>query len=71
MGQMGEHLLFELGPIASGNDGHFDDAEKVMQARRHFSVKRRFTFGQCTVQIEDNQLFHSATGSNRTGYKGT
>jgi hypothetical protein len=54
MGKMGEYLLFELGPIASGNDGYFDDTEKVVQARRHFSVKRRFTFGKRAVEIEDN-----------------
>ena len=52
MGKMGEYLFFELGPIASGNDGHFDDTEKVVQAHRHFSVKGRFTLGECAVQIE-------------------
>src|ERR1035438_5211598 len=46
MGKMGEYLLFELGPIASGNDGYFDDTEKVVQARRHFSVTRRSSWGR-------------------------
>jgi hypothetical protein len=49
MGKMGEYLLLELGPIASGNDGHFDDTEKVVQARRHLSAKSRLTLGECTV----------------------
>src|ERR1035441_661394 len=58
MGKIGEQLLIKLRPIASGDYGHFDDTEKGMQQCRHFSVKRRFTFGKCTVQIENNQLFH-------------
>ena len=36
MGQMGEHLIFKLRPIASGDHGHFEDAEKVVQQSRHF-----------------------------------
>jgi len=47
-------LRFKLGPIASGNHCHFDDAEKVVQQSRHFSVKGRFTFGKRTIQIEYN-----------------
>jgi hypothetical protein len=31
MGNIGKQLLFKLRPIASGNHGHFDDREKVMQ----------------------------------------
>ena len=58
MGKIGEQLLFKLRPIASGNHGHFDDAEKVMQQRRHFCIERRFTFGQRAVQIINNELFH-------------
>ena len=57
MGKMGEHLLFKLRPIASGNDGHFDDAEKVVQQRRHFGIERRFTFGKCAVQIVTQSAF--------------
>ena len=63
---MGEHLLFELGPIATGNDGHFDDAEKVVQQRRHFGIERRFTFGECAIQIVNNQLFHSGISISST-----
>ena len=63
MGKIGEQLLFKLWPAAAGDDGHFDDTKKVVQQCRHFSVKRRFTFGKCAVQIENNQLFHySVTG---------
>ncbi len=58
MGKIGEHLFLELRPIASGNHGHFDHAEKVMQQRRHFGIERRFTFGECAIQIINNQLFH-------------
>ena len=58
MGKVGEQLFFKLRPIASGNDRHFDDTEKVMQQCRHIGVKRRFTFGKRTVQIKNNQLFH-------------
>ena len=31
MGKIGEQLLFKLRPIASGDHGHFDDTEKIMQ----------------------------------------
>ena len=63
MRKMREDLLFELGPIASGYDGHFDDTQKAVQARRHYTVEGRLTFDECAVQIEDNQLFHcSAPG---------
>jgi len=51
MGKVGEQLFFKLRPIASGNDRHFDDTEKVMQQCSHFGIKRRFTFGKCTIQI--------------------
>ena len=40
MGKIGEHLFFKLRPIASGNHGHLDDAEKVMQQCRHLGIKR-------------------------------
>src|ERR1035438_5813890 len=66
MGKMGKHLLFELRPIASGNDGHFNDAEKVVQQRRHFSIKRRFAFGECAVQVINDQLFHSGISISST-----
>ena len=58
MGKIGEHLFFKLRPIAAGNHGHFDNAEKVMQQCRHFGIERRFAFGKCTIQIVDNELFH-------------
>src|ERR1700680_1634569 len=58
MGKVRDQLSFELRPIAAGNDGYFDDAEKVAQKRRHFRIKRRFAFSNCTVQVENNQLFH-------------
>ena len=61
MRKMGEHLFFKLRPISSGNHSYFDNAEKVMQQSRHFGVKRRFTFGKCAVQIENNQLFQCAS----------
>ena len=51
MGKIGEHLFLKLWPIAAGNHGRFDDAEKVMQQCRHFGIQRRFTFGKRTVQI--------------------
>ena len=59
MRKMGEQLLFKLRPIASGNHGHFDDSEKVMQQRRHFGIESRFAFGERAVQIKNNQLLHS------------
>ncbi len=31
IGKMGEHLFLKLRPIPSGNHGHFDDVEKVVQ----------------------------------------
>ena len=40
MGKMGEDLLFKLRPIASGDNRHFEDAEKVVQQSRHFRVQR-------------------------------
>ena len=58
MGKIGDQLFFELRPIAAGNDGHFDDAEKVAQKRRHFGIKRRFAFSNRTIQVENNQPFH-------------
>ena len=66
MGKMREHLFFKLRPIASGNHGHFDDAEKVMQQPRHFGIERRLAFGKCAVQIEHNQLFHSGISISNT-----
>ena len=54
MGKIGEQLLLKLRPTASGNDGHFDDTKKVMQPCRHFGIQRRFTFGECTIQIVNN-----------------
>jgi hypothetical protein len=58
MGKVGEQLLFKLRPTAPGNHGCFDDAEKVMQQRRHSGVKSRLTLGERAIQIENNQLFH-------------
>ncbi len=46
MGKIGEHLFFKLWPIASGNHGHFDDAEKVMQQCRHFGIQETIYFRQ-------------------------
>ena len=46
VGKMGEHLLFELRPIASGNHGHFDDAEKVVQAAPTFRRRETICFRQ-------------------------
>src|SRR5690242_11454963 len=63
MGKIREQLFLKLWPIASGNHSHFDDTEKVMQQSPHFSVKRRFTFGKRTVQIEDNEFFHDRSTS--------
>ena len=54
MGKIGEQLFFKLWPIASGNHGHFDDIEKVMQQCRYFSIKRRLTVGKGTIQIKHN-----------------
>ena len=54
MGKIGEQLFFKLWPTASGNHGHFDNTEKVMQQSRHLAIKRRFAFGKCTVQIKNN-----------------
>jgi hypothetical protein len=59
MGKMGEYLPLKLWPIPSGNHGYLGDIEKVAQKRRHLGVQRRFTFGKRTVEIENNQLFHS------------
>src|ERR1039458_2510048 len=56
---MGEELYLKLWPIASRDDGHFDNLEKIVQQRRHFGIESRFTFRECTVKIEDNQLLHS------------
>jgi hypothetical protein len=61
VGKIGEQLLFELRPIASGNDGDSRDTEKIVQQCRHFSIERRFAFGKRTVQIKNNQLFHSVS----------
>ena len=58
---MGEHLLLKLRPIASGDHGHFDDTEKVMQQCRHFGIESRFTFGKGTVEIKNNELLHSVS----------
>src|ERR1035441_7704972 len=55
---MGEELFLKLRPIASRDDGHFDNFEKIVQQRRHFEIKSRFTFRERTVKIEDNQLLH-------------
>ena len=71
MRKMGEYLLFKLRPIASGNDGHLDHTEKVVQQSRHFSVDRRFTFGKCAVQIEYTQLFHDSVTGNAISSKFT
>jgi hypothetical protein len=56
---MGEELFLKLRPIASRDDGHFDNVEKIVQQRRHFGIEGRFTFRECPVQIENDQLFHS------------
>jgi len=48
------NLLFKLRPTASGNDGYFDDREKVMQQSGHCGIDRRFAFGKCSIQIEHN-----------------
>jgi hypothetical protein len=66
MGKMGEHLFFKLRPIASGYHGRLDNAEKVAEQSRHFGIKRRLTFGQCAVQIEHDQLFHSGISISNT-----
>ena len=55
---MGEHLFLKLRPTSSRYHGHFDNTEKVIEQTRHFDIERRLTFGQCAVQIEDDQLFH-------------
>ena len=39
MGKMKEQLLFKLAPIASGDHSDSDDAQKVMQSCRHFSIE--------------------------------
>src|SRR5580704_7647934 len=62
MGKIGEQLRFELRPIASGNDGHSEDAEQVTQALCHFVVQSGFAFGKRAVQVEDDQLFHGCSG---------
>jgi hypothetical protein len=54
MRKFGDNLLFKLGPTASGNDGYFDNAEKVVQESRHFGIDRRFTFGEGPIQIKHN-----------------
>ncbi len=59
MGKTGEHLFFKLRPIASGYHGRLDNAEKVAEQSRHFGIKRGFTFGQSSIQVKDDQLFHS------------
>ena len=69
MGKIGEHLFFKLWPTASGNHGHFDDTEKVVQQCRHFGIKRRLTFGKCAVQIINNQLFHDPPALNSCDLK--
>ena len=46
MGKMGEQLFFKLRPIASGNHGHFDDAEKVMQQSPPFRHQETICFRQ-------------------------
>jgi len=53
-GQIGDQLFFKLRPIASRNHGHLNCTEEIMQQGRHFGIKRRFTFGKCTVQIKYN-----------------
>ena len=58
MGKVREHLLLKLRPIATGNHGHLDDAEKVMQQCRHLGIERRLAFGKCAVQVENDELFH-------------
>src|ERR1700723_88672 len=55
---MREHVFLKLWPIASGNHGDFDDAEKLMQECRHFDIKRRFALGKCAVEIKNNELLH-------------
>jgi hypothetical protein len=60
MREAGEHLLFKLWPVAAGNHGNFDDTEKVMQQPRHFGINRGLTLSQRTVQIANDELFHSA-----------
>jgi hypothetical protein len=56
MRKIGEQLFFELWPIASRNDGHFGDAEKVTQKCGHFWLKRRFAFGKRTIQVENGVI---------------
>jgi len=56
---MGDELFLKQRPIASGNDGDFDNAEQIVQQPRHVGVDRRFALGKRAVQIEHNQLFHS------------
>src|ERR1035441_7559760 len=55
---MGEQLFLKLWPIASGNHGHPNDCEEVMQQRRHFHIERRLAFRQRAVQIIDDELLH-------------
>ena len=58
MRKLGDHLGFKLRPIASGDHGHFDDTEQVVQQSRHLGIERRLAFGKRTVEIKHNQLFH-------------
>ncbi len=60
MGKIGEKLLFELGPRASGDDCYFDDAQEVMQQRGRFGGQGRLTGRQGSVQIEHNEFLHSS-----------
>jgi hypothetical protein len=41
----------------------------VVQQCRHFSVKRRFAFAKCTVQIKNNQLLHYVVTGNAISNK--
>ena len=56
---MQDQLLLELRPVSAGNDGDFDDAEKIAQQRGHLGVDSRFAFSKCSVQVKNDQRFHS------------
>ena len=66
MGKMGEHLFLKLRPTSSRYHGYFYNAEKVAEQPRHFGIERRLAFGQCTVQIEHDQLLHSGISISNT-----
>ena len=57
MGKMREHLFLKLRPIPSGNHGHFDDVEKVVQEGLTFWHPERIYYRQAYRRDQKQSAF--------------